>query len=98
MRGGTAIFSGACAQARAARRTGNASLRTSAFALQLLAVPHLAPGLAELGADVAIGLIVVGETQVSAVPHQLTGDPHGDGGEQHPFAEGARDAEVRVRR
>src|ERR1035438_866540 len=57
------------------------------------------PALAELGFHVVVGLLVVGETQVLAVPQELlVRESPTDRPQQHPFRVGTSNAEVGTRR
>jgi hypothetical protein len=53
------------------------------------------PPFAETGLDELVGFLIVGESQVPAIPQEfLVGETPADGSEQHPFRVRSRDAEV----
>ena len=57
------------------------------------------PALAEMGSNVLVGFLVVGETQILSIPEEcLVGETPAYGSEQHPFRVRSSDAEVRAGR
>src|SRR6185437_16086606 len=74
--------------------TNNIVSSPSLCVVEFLTVPHLRPGLAEIGLDIFRRVVVVCEAHFVGIPLEFAVKTRGDGRKQNPFGKRARNAEV----